>query len=537
MRYYLSKILPILLALISPIAAHPLSQANDSLLKVLDSTIAESSEYCKIRERSAQKIRESITPRSTLAEQYDAADRLFKVYYAYQYDSVVHYLNRKIELSRLMADSAKFTADEIMRARINASIGAFTVARDILSTITKTDLDSVTLVNYLETSAYLYENMSSNSNDSEYREDYSRMSRHYVDHLMKIVSPDSPLYKQYLCKKLYNEGNLTAALKISDDLISSEAPGSINYASYAYSRSKIYEALGNDEKMMHWLILSAVSDLRSAIRDNASLSLIAQRLYDNGEIKRAYNYISKSMDDAIDYNTPYRKMQLSGFLHIIDQSSQTQLNQRHKEIVTLTIAVAVLLIITAAAFIYTIFLLKRKKRLAMHLQAEKEQTERLSERLARANEIKEQSIKTFLELSSADIYRLSEYRRQVTSKLNARRYNELLELSQSTDFSSREADEFYHNFDEAVLKIFPGFVDEFNTLLRDDERIVLKKPDTLTPELRIYALIRLGINSSNDIARLLRYSMSTIYNYRMKMRRKVKDPDSDLDMLVMEILS
>ena len=90
-------------------------------------------------------------------------------------------------------------------------------------------------------------------------------------------------------------------------------------------------------------------------------------------------------------------------------------------------------------------------------------------------------------------------------------------------------------FDKAFLKLYPKFVEQFNGLLREDARIELKKGKLLNTELRIFALIRLGITQSSDIASMLRYSVNTIYNYRAQIKNSALGDRDNFEERIKEI--
>ncbi len=116
-----------------------------------------------------------------------------------------------------------------------------------------------------------------------------------------------------------------------------------------------------------------------------------------------------------------------------------------------------------------------------------------------------------------------------------RKIDELFSILKSNEMIDKEVKELYNLFDNIFLHLYPNFVDEFNSLLIEEERFNLKPEELLNPELRIYALIRLGITDSSRIANFLRYSANTIYNYRTRVRNKATVPRGQFESLVMEI--
>ena len=146
--------------------------------------------------------------------------------------------------------------------------------------------------------------------------------------------------------------------------------------------------------------------------------------------------------------------------------------------------------------------------------------------LKESNIIKDEYLGRFLDLCSKYIDNLENYRKLLNKKAGTGKMDDLMKMLKSTRFSDDELKDLYLNFDTAFLKIFPDFVESFNQLLPETERIVPKREEQLTAELRIFALVRLGIADSGQIANFLRFSITTVYSYRSKMRVRSLFKDS-----------
>ena len=123
----------------------------------------------------------------------------------------------------------------------------------------------------------------------------------------------------------------------------------------------------------------------------------------------------------------------------------------------------------------------------------------------------------------------------VIKQLRYGKSDQLLKEMLASTAVEEETDAFYDTFDSTFLAMFPDFVDQFNNLLEEPARIILKKDEKLNTELRIYALVRLGIEDSNTIAGLLKYSVRTIYNYKVKLRNAARIPREEFDEMVRKI--
>lgn len=313
-----------------------------------------------------------------------------------------------------------------------------------------------------------------------------------------------------------------------------------------YHRSLIYKYSNDSLGEKRNLCLSAISDIRSAIKDHASLWMLAQLLYEDGDMERAYQYMRFSWNATKFYNARLRSWQSADVLSLIDKTYQAMIekqNDRLQQNLLLITALLVLLIV-ALGYIY-----RQMKKLAdarNHLQVANKQLNGLNEELrqmnsclsstnielSESNQIKEEYIARFIKLCSTYINRLDAYRRMVNKKVSAGQIAELLKITRSQDALDEELEELYANFDTAFLHLFPNFVGKFNDLLQENEQILPKKGELLNTELRIFALIRLGIEDSSQIAEFLRYSVNTIYNYRAKVRNKARGSREDFDDLV-----
>ena len=279
------------------------------------------------------------------------------------------------------------------------------------------------------------------------------------------------------------------------------------------------------------------------------LWMLAQLLYENGDMERAYQYMRFSWNATKFYNARLRSWQSADVLSLIDKTYQAMIekqNDRLQQYLVLITALLVLLI-GALGYIY-----RQMKKLAVarnHLQTANHQLNQLNEELqqmnacltstnaelSESNQIKEEYIARFIKLCSTYINRLDAYRRMVNKKVSAGQIAELLKITRSQDALDEELEELYANFDTAFLHLFPDFVKKFNALLQDNEQIILKKDELLNTELRIFALIRLGIEDSSQIAEFLRYSVNTIYNYRAKVKNKARGSREDFEDLVRKI--
>lgn len=272
------------------------------------------------------------------------------------------------------------------------------------------------------------------------------------------------------------------------------------YAFYAYEQSEKARAQRQDDLRKQWLIRSALADVRCGITDNASSWMLAEMIYDdgNGDLNRAYRYIQYSMTNAAIFNGRLRFMQINKVSKIIGEAHEQQQQQAAQR---LHIMLAITMLVLVCAIILTIIVIRQNRR----LHSLNKRMHHVNNTLHEANNIKERYISLYLEAYADNLRRMAKMAPKVSGQTPAQ-------------FLEAEMPAFYQQFDTSFLSIYPDFVEEFNALLKPEERIVPEREGALNTELRIFALIRLGIDSSTRIATLLCYSANTIYNYRARVK-------------------
>lgn len=310
----------------------------------------------------------------------------------------------------------------------------------------------------------------------------------------------------------------------------------------AYTLSKAYEAAGDNENRKRALAASAAADMKSGVREYLSLLELAQLLYNDGDIDRAYRYLTTTLDDATRCNARLRIIQSGDLFPVVSQMYNAKISGESRRVRFAALAVVIL----AIALIAVVWRLWRQMRKVSHararlrdlndeLQAANSQLSQANQAIAENSRLKTEYIARYMDQCSAYIERLDSQRKGIARLLSLGKIDEANRQVNSSAMVNAQLGEFYKGFDEAFLNLFPTFVTDFNALLRPDERICPKAEGQLTTELRIFALIRLGISDSAKISRFLRYSVTTIYNYRTRMRNRALADRDRLEAKVMQI--
>lgn len=527
-------------------------ESLDSLLNVLDKTIKEADTYVQIKENKLHELKKEArkTPPVSV-ERYHLNNDIYLEYKAYSSDSALHYLNENMLLARQLNDKERELNIQLELSYLLSSIGMYMEAADILNSIDRQTLPSSLLGYYYTCYEHVYfEAGAAQPRYKMFASRYAKLSHAYRDSMQVTLDPSSATYLWLRETQLREAGKYDEALEFSDRRLAEASFGTPQYALVAYQRFRLFESMGKKDEHLYYLVLSAISDVRSAIKEQSSLMVLAQELNRKGDLKRAYDYINFSWEISQFYKTRLRSWMNITPLSMINGNYQDIIKQQNRELLIYIACVALLALLLVIALIY---IYRQMKALSIAKKGLQEVNERLFSlneeleevnrhlrstnlELSESNLIKEAYIARFFKLCSVYVDRLQAYRKLVNKKLQRGQVAELLKMTHlSNDTVTVEVQELYANFDSAFLHLFPNFVESLNALLLPDEQIVLKPDELLNTELRIFALIRLGIKDSSQIAELLHYSVNTIYNYRSRVKTKARVSRDDFEDLVAKI--
>ena len=526
------------------------SDTLDSLLLVLDKNITSCKIYSDKKDIRIRTLKEKLHLNQLSNETtYHLQESLYKEYKSYICDSAIFYLNKNIELAQQINDSYKLNESIIKLSYLLSSSGMYMEAIDVLKMVNKSSLSKEQLMNYFIAYDHVYGELGYYTQNHKIGTHYTLRSKMYKDSIYQIASPDSEIYLSMEETRLRDEGKLQEALAINDKRLSQVTINSPEYAALMYYRALIFREQKEQDNYIRCLSLSSIADIRSAIKDHASLWMSAQALLDRGDLERAYQYMNFSWTESKFYNARLRAWQSADDLPLIDDTYQLMLRQRNSELKIYILIVSLLSLLLFIALCYIYRQVKHLRTARQNLLKVNTQLENLNKELqkinfslqtankdlAESNQIKEVYIARFIKLCSTYVDHLDTYRRMVHKKVLTNQITELLHLTRSNSILEEALNELYENFDSAFLNLFPNFIEQFNSLLQENEQIRPKKNNTLNTELRIFALIRLGITDSSQIAEFLHYSVNTIYNYRAKVKNKARISREDFEEVIANI--
>jgi hypothetical protein len=474
--------------------------------------------------------------------------KLYEEYKSYQSDSALVYAKRSLQIAYKNQNKTQISKAQLDLASILGTLGMYSQALEILNAM-EPQLPSELKGDLYWTKRVIYGGLTGYANGVEEKNKYNQLGNNYRDKAIAHLPKKSPelilaTSGQLLSLKKHNQA--IDLLLPYFDIISKKDP---NRAVIAYLISENYKAKKDKEQEKKWLAISAISDLELVKKENISLRELAFILYEEGDIESAYEYIKRSLDDAVFCNSKLRTYEISKMLPIINETYEAKNKSAKSQLIVFLISASVLSLFLLGVLILLFKQMKKLAKAQRNVELANNQLSELNQQLqgfnnklnqtnlelAETSLLKEIYIGRYMDQCSVYIGKMDEYSQKLKVMATAGKVNDLVSTVKSKAFIDKELKEFYAQFDATFIQLFPSFVAEFKDLLNEPESIIIKKGELLNPELRLFALIRLGIKDSAKIAEFLRYSASTIYNYRSQIKNKAKGPREQFELKVMGI--
>ena len=526
-------------------------ESIDSLYSQLDQAIKEAPQVMRQKDLRIEHLRHAASPKLSTPHLLGIYKQLYEEYKSYKSDSAVYYLQQCIHLTEKAQMKAAAADYRALLAHQYSAAGAFAEALTLLDGIDKSTLDKQGKKDLCIAYHHVYGELGfSNINvDTDLSQHFFHLQDAYRDTLFNILDHHSDDYLMRKEVQLTSEKKLQAALKINDQRLAKCHEGTHEYGIVAYYRYLIYREMGNKEQEKVWLIRSAICDVKNAIMDQASLWMLADMISQEGDVERAYKYINFSWNASKNFSTRIRSWQISPTLGTIDHNYQQKLKEANLRLTIAIVIVSIMVIILALLAFYVnkqrnLVTAARNElknindqleKLNLQLSATNKELKETNDKLSESNGVKEEYIGQFLGACSHYIDKLDKLRLSVNKMVKNHQYQELYDQTKSAELKERELEELYGNFDKVFLHLFPDFVDNLNSLLKPDYQIHLADPTKLSAMVRVFALIRLGIDDSTKIAEFLHYAVNTIYNYRAKLRNGAIGDRNEFEKQVKEL--
>lgn len=531
-------------------------EENRKLLHSLDSLLEQQDLFVRVKEERIKQLKMQYSRVKDVKELYAMNRMVYLEYRVYDADSALHYINKNIQLAQQTNNRTWEVVSLLEQSFVLTSSGLLTEALKAVSDIQPEELPQNLRSEYFGRLCTLYSRLRDySSENSQLSEHYNNLQKAFRDSVYLTATPDELRY--WNCRAWLYLGTpeiepVKQAFEENKQTLSND---SRKYSIATYNLSAIYRSENNESKYLENLILSAMADIRSVNGDIGSLQEIAEYLFKHGEIDCAYNYILYCSQKAMLFHNRVRIVKMSHLQNQIYKAYQEQSRTQQKRLQASLIAVSFLFLVLIGAFLFIRKQMHRLKEANLKLDSTNQklsvnmdalstahqrleevnmqlkdlntQLQEVNDQLRESNYVKEEYIGYVFNICSTYISKLEEFRKNINRKLKVGQIEDVKAMTDSSATASNELKEFYQNFDTIFLHLYPDFVGDFNALLIPEERIELKEGELLNTELRIHALIRLGITDSVKIADFLHCSAQTVYNNRLRTRNKSIIPKED----------
>lgn len=512
-----------LLPLIALSQGQPTSLSVDSVLNVLEQEITKKSMYEQQKLTSIAPHLHTLTVSTDPQTRYNACLLIVDGYKSFVYDSAFLY---SVKLTGLAFETERTELIQLARMKTAFTLvsgGMLKEANDTLLLVDPEALPDTLLHEYYAVATRLNDFHAFYAQDAYYAKIYERRSLGFLKKEL-ILYPDSSEQAYFLLVRLYTSlGDHQRTEKLYFDMLRKYQLTDHHMAMKSYDVGASFEGV-DPSKAIYYKAVSAIYDIKAAVKENVAIRELAEELYQQGDLRRSSLFIKQALEDANFYSSRLRKVEVSDILPIIEGRQYQELESQNSRVVAYSYIITGLVVILGL-FLFIIFRQLKKLRLSQrNLDTANATLFNTNLKLEESNKIKEAYIGQFFNVISEHLFKTEKLVTSINRKLSQRRFDDLSEITDNIN-SFKERELLYKNFDDMFLDLFPDFIQKLNGLLKPGEQLDTQMK-LLTPEIRIYALLRLGIADNNQIARFLNYSINTIYTYKTRLKSKAVDPDT-----------
>lgn len=528
------KIISLLIVFAFAITASYAQDTTEGMLDQLNQSIARKEQFDEMKIQRISALERSLKTELGYNEKYNIYASLYNEYKSFNYDKAFSYSQKMQLTGRLLNDPVKIADGKIKFGFILLSSGMFKETFDSLNTVDVHILPDSLKRAYYFLNARTYYDLADYVKDNYYAPEYNKRAGVYMDSAIRFSDPKSYDYTYGLGLKYLKSGNREEAEVLLKKLMKNYPLSHHQIAVTTSTLSDIYIQNGDQDEAIKLLSQAAIADIESSTKEAAAMLNLAQLLHGKGDIKNAYAFINQAMKDASYYGARQRKMQVSAILMIIAGEKINSVEEQRRILFIYAILLT-LLVTIVILFAFIIYRQLKKLRKADKLIIETNHSlQETNHKLNEADKIKEEYIGYYFNLISEYITKLDRFKRSVNNKLVTRKFDDIEILVNNINLK-KEREELFLNFDKAFLTLFPNFVDAYNSLFAPEHQVKLNANQLLNTDLRIFALIRLGISDTEKIALILEYSMNTIYNYKARIKSKSLIPNDDFEDAILSI--
>jgi Domain of unknown function (DUF6377) len=512
-------------------------------LKDLDRAIESTPAYDAAKLKSLDQLKTALaqSKKDDLPGLFNSYRQLYEAYKVFNYDSAFTYARGLQAIAFQLGDPARIIDARMKLCFCLLSSGLF---KETLDSLTRVHVsrapDSLQAEYYFLAGRYYYD-LGDFDNDGYNTPDYIRKGNAYIDSALQHQPSSSFQYSYYKGLKEIKSGQRAEALADFRQLLTRPGLTLHELAVTTSTLSDIYITNGQADTAILLLIRAAIADIQSSTKETAAIFNLAQLLYKKGDVRNASVYIEVAIRDAIFYGARQRKVQVSAILPLIEGQKINEMAAQKSIFVTYSIIATLLLLAVIALVIVVLRQVNRLKAAQLIIteahfkeQAINQRLVETNNKLSEANKIKEEYIGYFFNADSESFAKIEKFKKSIEQKIAYRKWEDVITLVNNTNLK-KDKEELLQNFDKVFLKLFPDFIQRFNDLFPEEDQIQLKDHEFLNTDLRIFALIRMGIHENEKIARILEYSVNTINTYKTRIKNKSIVPNEEFEQRIMEI--
>lgn len=515
---------------------------TDTLFNELERVLSKKEVYTQQKLERIERLKSNIKKSDdNPLRTYNQYLRIFEEYKTLNFDSALTYAGKIKQEAELLKDPVKVNHSKINIAFILLSSGMFKETHEEFKNIDVKNLGYTDKVEFLSLKSRYYYDLCDFVKNDTYCSDYVSLGNQLADSAMALAPPRS--YRYYFISGLKNlrTGNLDNALQDYLQIVDLPYITQHQYAIIASTLSYLYLRKQQNDQAMQFLIKAAIADVKSSTKENVAMLKLADTLFKTGDNEKAYKYIRMAMADAEYYGARHRQFEVGILLPIIE-GKQLMMVEKQKNVIITYAAVVTLLIFIIVGFIVVVGKQNKKLQLAQAIISEANDTlqktnlelTEVNTAIREANRIKDEYIGYYFNINSDYIDKIERFKKSVSQRLTLGRYDDIKQIINKIDLK-KEREDLSVSFDRVFIKLFPNFLKEFNNLFDEKDRIILPEGQLLNTELRIFALIRLGIHDNDRIAKVMNFSVNTIYAYKTRIKNKSYIPNDEFEDKIMAI--
>ncbi len=508
---------------------------TDSLINVLNAELSNKSFFDKNKNVTINRLKiQFANAANNPGLRYYLCDKIYHEYKSYQFDSAYTYVRKMQSISRGLKDKKKQNESNVKLGFILLSSGMFTETFESLKNVDVRALSDSAKIDYYSMLTRAYYDLAAYDNDKYYAPLYNKLASRYIDSAINTAGPGSFNKVYLLAYKSLKLKDYKSAESQLLAILNHQKLNEHELAIVASTLANMYKGNNQIERSIDLLAEAAIADIRSSTKETIALFWLSEILYKRGDIKNAYNYIQHAMADAEFYGARQRKFQISAVLPIV---AAEKLNNSEREKTRFLIYFISITFLALLVVLFSIVLFKQLKKLKAKekiIEDTNAKLEEINQKLIEGTRIKEEYIGYFFNVISGYILKLEKLKRSIDMKLSVKKYDDIGIIINNINIK-KERETLFYTFDHVFLRIFPNFIVEFNSLFKTEDQIWPKENEVLTTDLRIFALIRMGIDDNQAIANILEYSEKTIYVYKMRIKAKALIHGEEFEKRIMAI--